>query len=105
MATKAKPMSIGEQLNDNMKRITSYKKKVEGAYKFAGDKTAEGWADQFQIGLVLAGLELIPYSSDIRPSAYWQTAPEPPHGGNDWPISWIVEYGVLNKVGDSYGDE
>lgn len=105
MATKTKPVSVEGQLHVNMERIAAYKKKVEAAYKFAGDKAAEGWAGQFQMGLAISGLELLPYYTSIRPRSYWVTAPEPPNNGNDWVISWIVEYGVLNQVGDSYGDE
>lgn len=92
------------RLKENEVRFQQYINKVHAAYKFAGDVKAEGWAGNFLMGLAVSGLELIPFSANIRPRDYWHTAPEPPHNGNDWPISWIVEYGALNQLENDYGD-
>lgn len=101
----AKSESVGQQLDANRKRMTAYLDKVAVANRIAGDKSSPDWAGQFQLGLAIAGLELLSWKTDITPRSYWKTAPEPPHNGNDWPISWIVEYGVLNEIGNSYGAE
>lgn len=85
---------------DNKNHVKVYLSKVKSALDFAGDTHLDGWVGQFYLGMAIAGLELIPYSCDIRPKSYWITAPEPPGEIKEYPLSWIVEYGALNTVGD-----
>ncbi len=88
---------------DNKLRIKDYLDRVSSAYAFADGHRGEVWNGLFLMGLSIQDLDLIPFSSDITPMAYWITAPPPQGDAEDWPISWITERDALhgtNKEND-----
>ena len=76
-----------------------YREKLQQAMNFAGkQEDPAAWNGLFIMGLAMAGLDLIPYSSDITPRAYWLQAPAPAGNLGDWDASWVAEVDAFTKV-------
>ena len=92
---------LEERLAEITKRAAEfvpYRHKCEQAKAFADGHTGDAWDSLFLMGLAIAGLELVPWSTDITPEPFWATAPEPKGELSPWDISWIVPSDYFNKV-------
>lgn len=83
--------------------MDAYLDRVKSAYKFAGPEEGadESWNGLFLMGLAMAGLELVPYSSSIQTRMYWVKSPKPKGGTEEWEVSWIVPIDAFDKVSES----
>lgn len=86
------------KVNAEAIRRAAYRQKCKQALAFADGHVGETWDSLYLMGLAIAGLELVPWGTDITPDVLWSVAPEPKGELPAWDISWIVPSDYFNKV-------